>query len=131
MAKPLFAIEKSAPTDDTVLHEGEFVYSPDQDVFHYKGKTYVSPDSKPPQTLAYRGEDGRYHLHEPVLEDQVAEWTHRYKNGSHRIIGAICSVCDMWSGMMTPRCPWCGRIMKNPLYNQEGKFLGTGKAANN
>ena len=114
MAKPLFAIEKSAPTDDTVLHEGEFVYSPDQDVFHYKGKTYVSPDSKPPQTLAYRGEDGRYHLHEPVLEDQVAEWTHRYKNGSHRNMGAR-----------------CGRIMKNPLYNQEGKFLGTGKAANN
>lgn len=127
MARQLFAIKQPAvpaPIDGTVLNTGDPIYSVDTDTFHYNGKTYVSPDSDPQQTLAHAVVD-------MVPEDQVAEWVHRYKDGSPRNIGAICSACDIWNGMMTPRCPWCGRIMKNALYSKEGKFLGPTRKPDN
>lgn len=134
MARQLFAIKQPVvpvQTDGTALNTDDPIYLSDRDAFCYKGKTYKSDDI-PPHTLAYKGDDGGWvQLESSESDDQTAEWVHRYKDGSPRNIGAICSACDIWNGMMTPRCPWCGRVMKNALYSKEGKFLGSTRKLDN
>ncbi|WP_301003057.1 hypothetical protein [uncultured Duncaniella sp.] len=121
MTRQLFAIKQptvSVSIDGSVVNTGDPIYSVDQDVFHYKGKTYVAEDCQSQPALN-------------LEDDAVSQWVHRYKDGSPRNIGAICAKCDIWNGMMTPRCPWCGRIMKNALYSKEGKFLGPTRKPDN
>lgn len=96
MARPLFALEKPV------------VSVPIDGTVMNAGDPIYNPDQ----------------VGDAISEDQLAEWVHRYKDGSPRNIGAICSACDMWNGMMTPCCPWCGRIMKNAMYTKRGEYIG-------